>query len=686
MSIGLATLTRIIAMAAIAVTAAGADPVALTSQRIVGSGPCHDAAVAGSLLVAVGDGVLTTADLGDPLAPRPLGRLAGLGAVRQVVVAGGIAYVAAREDGLVVVDVRTPSSPRLISRYDTLEKATGIAVAGNLCFVACRYYGVEVIDISDPARPQHLSTAFPTLEAQSVAWDDGILYAGIWGDRQVAIGDVRDPRHPRELARAELDGFGDGVEVHAGILYAATGHHARAFTGGHWEKSRAGEPGWGAGHGLELWDVRDPSQPRLLARHKTRAFYTGVPDMWSVEVHGGTAFLTDTLNGVEVIDVSAPASPRPLARFLLPAPEAAGGLAVGDGALYVAGLGNGLYVVPAPGMAKPVPRTEIMPAIIADDPRPRASADAGWWTVRPGGQVREAVALPGDRIAVAAGDAGVHLLTLEPQPTVISTLTTRGPARSVAVHGNILAVAEGWGGMSTWRITPTGCEALGRWDAGGEAVLQVVLPAPGRWAVVEKGIRMLAVLDLQDPASPKEVASWTGPGIFYGPQIAASAIADRWLAWWWHTGGPYWLDLAAPGHPAPARPIAGNLQSGVSGAAVTGDTLLVMARHSGLVVMRPEDPTDLLELPFSRLAENRFGHQNMNGLATAIDDLLVVSNAAWSMIRVVDVADRAKPRLLDVIRTAGNPGRATVAHGRIVIPDGYEGVRIAPLAKLRPQQ
>ena len=147
----------------------------------------------------------------------------------------------------------------------------------------------------------------------------------------------------------------------------------------------------------------------------------------------------------------------------------------------------------------------------------------------------------------------------------------------------------------------------------------------------------------------------------------------------------HWLDLAAPGHPAPARPIAGNLRSGVTGAAVAGDSLLVMARNSGLVVMRPQDSSDIHDLPFARLAENQFGHKSMNGLATAVDDLLVVNNAAWSMVRVIDVADRAKPRLIEVIRTAGNPGRATVAHGQIVIPDGYEGVRIAPLARLRPQ-
>jgi hypothetical protein len=664
--------------------AGAAESGVLSSISRCLQGPCHDAAVVGTLLVAVGDGALTTFDIAVPQSPHRLGSLAGLGAVRQVVLADGIAYVAAREDGLIVVDVREPAAPRVLARYDTLEKATGIAVAANLCFVACRYFGVEIIDVGDPAHPRHLATAFPTLEAQSVTWSAGRLYAGIWADRLVVVADVSDPRSPRELGRIELDGYGDGVTVRDGVLYAATGHHARAFAGGHWERARQAEPGWGAGHGLEMWDVRDPAQPRLLARHKTRPFYVGIPDMWSVEVHGGTAFLTDTMNGVEAVDVSDPASPRTIARVALPDGDAAGGLAVGPDVLYVAGLASGLHVVPLPGTACNDPVSVIPATAIAADPRPPVERADGWWVVRPGGQVREVARIGPCRFALAAGDAGVHLLDTAPSPVLYARLNTHGPARSVAAYGDLLVVAEGWGGLSTWRLGGSGAELLGRWSGDGEAVIQVVVPPPGRWAVIERGIRTLAVLDLADPAHPVEVAGWTGPGIFYGPQIAATPVAGRWLAWWWHTGGPYWLDLDAPGHPAPVRPIEGNLHSGVTGADVAGDHLLVMARD-GLVALPPEETRDMAVLPVARLGDNAFGHRTMNGQATVAGDLLLASNAAWSMLRVVDVADPRSPRLLRVVRTPGNPGRALVADDLVVLPDGCEGVRIAPLATLRTE-
>lgn len=644
------------------------------------AGPVHDAAVEGRLLVAVGDGVLTACDLADPLAPRPLGSLSGLGAVRQVVLRDGIAWVAAREDGLIAVDVREPARPALLTRYDTLEKATGIAIAGGLCFVACRFFGVEIIDIADPLRPRHVATAFPTLEAQSVCYADGRLYAGIWADRIVAIADLADPAAPREIGRVELDGYGDGVAVRDGILYAATGHHARAFAGGHWEAARSGEAGYGQGHGLEIWDVRDARRPGLLARHKSRPFYAGIPDMWSVEVHGATAYLTDTFNGVEAIDIADPRAPRVRLRAVLPGGEAAGGAAVGPGAIYVAGLGSGLRALADPDSSPERSAGGAPPAPAADGSR-SITRDGDWWVLRPGGQVREVLPLPDGSLALAAGDAGVHLARLEAQPAWTGRIATRGPARSLAWDGGRLVVAEGWAGLSTWRLDAGGGRQVGGWTAPGLAVMQVVVPPPGRWAVVEKGIRSLAVLDLADAAGIREVAAWEGPGIFYGAQIASAPVAGRWLPWWWHTAGPYWLDLEAPGHPAPARPIAGNLHSAVTGIAVDGDAALVMSRD-GLVQLRPADERDLSLLPPARLRTNAFGHRTMNGQAAAHGRHLLVSNAAWSMLRVVDVADRGAPRLLQVLRTPGNPYRPVVHAGWVLIPDGCGGLRAARSAAL----
>ncbi len=317
-----------------------------------GVGPVMDVAATARHLYAVGEGKLFVLDLAQPNAPRIEGQLAGLGHVRQIAVQRGIAYVTAREDGLFLVDVRSPDQPVLASHYDTIELATGIAVSGNVAAVANRLAGVELIDVSDPRRPRHLSTV-RVGEAQSVAFQGDYLYAGVWHSREVAVIHVQNPRKPAVVARAPLDGYGDGVAVQGNLLVAATGHHSGV------QPNRVpGDPGFGHGHGLEVFDVSRPSQPRLLSRLKLPPLYRLGMDMWGVELAGDYAFVHDTYNGLFVIDLRHPATPRCLAHCPLPIvkdrndPSPLAGLAIVRDRVYLAGAWSDLHIV-APGVPAP---------------------------------------------------------------------------------------------------------------------------------------------------------------------------------------------------------------------------------------------------------------------------------------------------------------------------------------------
>ncbi len=130
----------------------------LSLAGTLGVGPAFDAVAHGNYLYVLAGGALHIAELKDPAHPRVVGKLGGLGHVRQLIVRKGIAYVTAREDGFFLVDVRQPESPAIITHYDTIELATGLAIAGDIAFIACRHAGVELIDIANPKRPRHLST------------------------------------------------------------------------------------------------------------------------------------------------------------------------------------------------------------------------------------------------------------------------------------------------------------------------------------------------------------------------------------------------------------------------------------------------------------------------------------------------------------------------------------------------
>ena len=179
----------------------------------------------GDFAYLIGNGVLTVVDIQQPSKPRIVSRLQNLGTNRQIVVREGLAYIVSRGDGMFIVDVSDPSQPELLSTYDSVEFATGLAIGGDVAFLACRLYGVELVDISDPENPEHISLS-RTGVSQSVTYADGYIYVGVWSEMEVVVVDVRDPWNPQITDRLRLDGYGDGVAVYEGHLYAATGQHS----------------------------------------------------------------------------------------------------------------------------------------------------------------------------------------------------------------------------------------------------------------------------------------------------------------------------------------------------------------------------------------------------------------------------------------------------------------------------
>lgn len=636
--------------------------------RDLGVGPSMDAAVAGDTLYVIGGGKLHVADIADPAAPKVVGRLANLGAVRQIEVAGGVAFVTAREDGLFVVDVRRREEPALLSHYDTIELATGIAVSGDVAFVACRNYGVELVDVSDPRRPAHLSTV-RTGEAQSVVARDGTLYAGVWATRELVICDARNPRQPAIIARAPLDGYGDGLCVRGRYCYAATGHHSRAGRG-----RREDDPGYGLGHGLEILDVSDPAKPTFVSRVKMPRFYRIGMDMWDVIVAGDHAFVADTHNGVFVIDVSDPRQPRCVAHRQLPWVKRrgecspVGGIALTRGHIYVAGAWTDLHVVAAPSLARaPGPEPDQAPAI---PPAPEPRRDPRYRAYRPDGQVY-AVAFAGDTALVAAGAAGLHAVRLWPRISKLAEYPTEGFAMDVKVLGDRVYVAEGTGGLSLWRLGgDAALEQVGRYRARGHSIKQVVVPAPGRYALVHVGASHLHILDVADPARPKRVLDDTHLGLFYSHPLADGLLEGRYACCFWHVTGFYWYDLY--GGPKPVY-TGDNYRfriGSTNGAALRRSDALATWRGKYFILGRKETR------PPEQMPSYGVKGHDLSGKPSLSGTTLYVAQRAAGKVSAVDVSEIDKPRLLAHLELAGNPGIVVVHKGVAVIPAGYQGLLV----------
>ena len=636
--------------------------------RSLGLGGSMDAAVVGDTLYVVGRRTLCVADIADPAAPRLVGKLTGLGNVRQIEVKDNVAYITAREDGLFVVDVAERERPRLLCHYDTVELATGIALSGDIAFVACRHYGVELVDVSDPRRPAHLSTV-RTGEAQSVVARDGILYAGVWGSRELVVCDVTDPRKPTVLAKAPLDGNGDGVCVRGRYCYVATGHHSRAL-----RRREKGQPGYGCGHGLEIFDVADPAKPAFVSRIKMPPLYRLGMDMWDVIVAGDHAFVADTYNGVFVVDVANPKAPRFVAHRQLPYvkarrdPSPVGGIALARDHVYVAGVWSDLHVVAAQGLARvPEPEPDRAPAI---PPARKPPRNHRCRVYKPGGQVY-AVAFAGDTALVAAGSGGVHAVRLWPRIKRLAEWQTEGFALDIKVLGGRVYVAEGRGGLSIWKHTGEAeLKPIGRYRAGDQPIKQVVVPLPGKYALLHVGANSLHIVDVGDPTRPTRVLSDKHLGLLYGYQIADGLLEGRYASCMWHVTGYYWYDLY--GGPKPVY--TGDnyrFRFGASnGMFLREDDALVTWRGKYFLLRRRETR------PPEKLPSYGIPGYPLTGKPTIAGKTLYTACRDTGRVNAVDISRIDRPRLLDHLQLDGNPN-IVVAHNECaIVPAGYQGLLI----------
>ncbi len=639
------------------------QPRELPILRNLGCGPAMDVALEGDRMYVIGRGKLHVADATDPAKPVLLGGLSGLGNTRQIVVKDGMVYVGSREDRLFVIDAREAAKPRLLDHYDTIEFATGLALAGDVLFVALRQYGVELVDVSDPTKPLFLSVV-RTGEAQSVAYQDGFLYAGVWGSSEVVVADVRNPREPRIVSRTPLDGYGDGVDVRDGFLYAATGHHSR-------EPHRKPEdPGYGRGHGLEILSLKDPAKPAFISRVKFPPLYAIGNDMWSVTVANGHAFVADTHNGVFIVDVRNPAKPEIVGRRQLPTskgkdkPAYFGGIEVGRDHVYGAGGWTDLHVIPAPGLAVPVtPQTGAPPKI----PPRRPNGDKGVTAYRPEGQVH-AAAVAGEQVVAACGSAGVHVVDLAHGLKPLSDTPTEDFATDVSVLGHTVYVAEGAGGMSIWSLTNDGkLEPKGRYRVRGRRVRYLTVPAPGRFALAQVGASTLHIVDVSDPQKPRLALEDNQFGLLYGHQVLDGLADGRHAAAYWHVSGIHWYDLGVD-PPRREPQLATGRVSMLDGLALHRGQLL-SPRRGGYILLDRSETRPLDELPIHRVEGTYF-----RGRPTVAGDRLHVANRTTGDIVVLDIRSPEKPRLLERFTTRGNPGAVTLTPRGLLIPDGNGGL------------
>lgn len=621
-------------------------------------GESHTCAVAGDRLVVGGRNRIHVFDIGDPARPRQLGVSEPFGHVRHLVVRGDLVYVASRADGLFIVDLSNPSAPRVVGTYDPVEFATALAVSGNVLFIACRNFGVELVDIRQPLAPRHLAVV-RTGEAQGLAVRDGIAYVGVWGSRELVVVDCRRPRQPEITARLPLDGYGNGVGLAHGRVLVACGHHARAM-----KQNSPDDPAYGHGHGLEIFRLDDPLRPTPETVLKSMPSYRLGPDAWVVQASGSQAFVADGLGGLYRIALDG--EPRQTGQALLPFIDSrqqydyAHDVAIGPDMVWVSGAFGGVYGYAQPGLRPPADLTGT-PLRVDDDSGP-PEPPAGWRAWRIDEPVHK-VAVVGDAALVATGRAGLHVLRLWPDLEVLQHEPTAGVAFDVRWSGDLAVTAEGPAGLRVWRVDDGQFAPVAEYRTSGP-VRGVVLTPTGH-ALLHVGDASFEILDLRDPAAPRQVYACgsEGRGLLYGDQIADDLVAGRYACVFWHVKPPALFDLlAVPPVPAGELPLSRRGWLGIVGTAdgalaVTGAGLYTLAAGGA-------EPAPV------RPARTWF-----EGRAVRAGEQLLVWRRHDGRVAIVDVTG-GQPQVREVLELPGNPGRPQLCARGLVVPCGHAGLLV----------
>jgi hypothetical protein len=309
--------------------------------------------------------------------------------------------------GLAVYDVTNPLRPTLLSRLSSGRVTHGVhelsAVQrsdGRVLVLEStpRTYemndgakgDVRIVDITDPRQPVELADWHALLDAPASvrdpllrnrsedelfvhsAWpfaDGTKMFASHW-DAGAVILDISRPRRPRYLSRT---GYGAKAEgnAHSGwfsedetlfIQNDEVFRPSRSFP------RRSRQRSWGY---QRLFDLSDPSRPRVLGTFATENAVPGadgrVPENGYYSVHnnvivGGLEYASWYSDGVRIVDVSTPTSPREIGFFIPPAhrdPEGfivapdgnevfpqVWGVAVGDdpSIVYASDMNSGLWI------------------------------------------------------------------------------------------------------------------------------------------------------------------------------------------------------------------------------------------------------------------------------------------------------------------------------------------------------
>lgn len=536
------------------------------------------------------DNGLSVINISDPSSPRVVGDCEMPGNAYDVCIKDNYAYVAADNGGLCIVNISTPGNPVLTEVFTTDDYARALDVEGDYAYVAIDDSGLQIINISTPGNPQDV-TSFPTGgTANGITVDGDYAYIAS-GDAGLVVVNISSPSNPVSAGSRDTPNMAYDVAVEGTLAYVAddsleiqilnistlsditvAGSYNYPGPGGSRGIAISGMYAYVAhtAGGVLAVNISDPASPVKVDSYNSIGTANGValrkeygfvaahnqgfhiisiaeptPDESSstgattgdakgVTVDGEYAYVAASGQGMVIFDISFPESP--VLVDTIPTPGIAWDITVCGKYAFITGYNTGLEILDIANPTfvgyfssteipdnttgaelrgdyiyvsywKETGETGVKVYNIADPSEPEEIT-----SYTTDGYARD-IAVYGDYAYIADDDQGTQIIDLTDDsiPPASANCGTSGNATGVAVWKNNVCIAEGYSGVQFIDITqPLFPVSLGIYNTPGFAYYS---DGYGRYVFVADGLNGMYIIDKKQPGDPVYAGSYSILGV-----------------------------------------------------------------------------------------------------------------------------------------------------------------------------
>jgi uncharacterized repeat protein (TIGR02543 family) len=219
-------------------------------------------------------GELKVFDISNPAQPSELASFMFPESAESVFIEGNVAYVGGYSQ-LHTIDISNPANPLLLDTINQSMPSKNLKKVGDLLISANGFEGIQIFNVSDPCNLIELEDfyAFGTVNAIDIYNNYAYLAINNGSNDVIRILDISDPSNIAFVNTVALPGDGLAIAIDGQDLYVSY------YTG------------------IQKYDLStDPENPSLLS--------TGTLQFTNsdLEIHGGTIYVTDDLNGLKALN------------------------------------------------------------------------------------------------------------------------------------------------------------------------------------------------------------------------------------------------------------------------------------------------------------------------------------------------------------------------------------------------